>query len=163
MGASSDHLLSCWNGLCGCFEDWCVSVFSCTCVRVHSPTAVFTAGAKHLKENTKHQAVVGFALCVWMYTKSQCLCSWTISAVFVYSMCILPLHGSTVSVYVSVFLYCMWLGVFACVCVGCYDDGADSHGSVIHLIKTAAWRKRLPFTAAVTGKWSQVDKPHQQI
>ncbi len=39
----------------------------------------------------------------------------------------------------------------------------DSHGSVIPLITTAAWRNRLPFSAAVTEKRSQVDKPHQQI
>lgn len=39
----------------------------------------------------------------------------------------------------------------------------DSHGSMIPLIMTTAWRNRLPFSAAVTEKRSQVDKPHQQI
>lgn len=39
----------------------------------------------------------------------------------------------------------------------------DCHGSVIALITTAGRRNRLPFSAAVTEKRAQVDKPRQQI
>lgn len=68
---------------------------------------------------------------------------------------------------------CMCLSVHICVrvyprmclIVSVWVAVHDSHGSVIPLITTAAWRNRLPFAAVVTEKKarSQVDKHHQQI
>lgn len=59
MGPASDHLLSCRIVLWGCFEYWRV------CESILPLPAAFTAGEQHLKENTKHQAAVG-----WMTVRS---------------------------------------------------------------------------------------------
>lgn len=126
-------------GFCCAASPCYVRVCSSACVCVHSLTAVLTAGAKLLKESTQHKAAMRFEC------KSQCLCK---------------------------------LG-FVCVCVGQNLPGCSQarhcafssmwaiargrHGSGIPLIMTAAWRNRLPFTAAVTESHILFDKPRQQI
>lgn len=97
----------------------------------------------------KHTTSSGSQICFVCECKSQCLCSVSPSERALYSICVCIFHAR----------------LRACTPVRgrVWVVVRDCHGSVIPLITTAAWRNRLLFSAAVTEKRSQVDKPHQQI